>query len=69
LPTYGKGGRAHHPRAENLRLGLKGVREGLASGAANTSVFEGIAPFADYTTDADEWQTYETFWLRAESGL
>lgn len=69
VPTYAKGGRAHHPRAENLRLALKGVREGLASGGADTSVFEGIAPFADYTTDPAEWQTYDRLWLGDDGDL
>jgi hypothetical protein len=63
LPTYGPGGLAHHPYAENLRLALKGVREGLADPRANLSAFAGVAPFADYTTQPEEWRTYRTLWL------
>jgi Glycosyl hydrolases family 18 len=63
LPTYGRGGLSHHAYAENLRLALKGVREGLADPRAGRSVFAGVAPFADYTTQPDEWKTYRKLWL------
>jgi hypothetical protein len=66
LPTYGRGGRSHHARAECLRLGLKGVREGLRDDRASPSVFGGVSLFADYTTDRREWQTYEEWWLGTE---
>ena len=59
LPTYGQGGPSHNPRAENLRLALKAVREARASQAA-----AGIALFADYTTAPDDWRAYESLWLR-----
>jgi spore germination protein YaaH len=65
LPTYGKGGLSHHAWAENLRLALKGVREGLADPRAERSVFAGVALFADYTTQPEEWQTYRRRWLGA----
>jgi hypothetical protein len=63
LPTYGRGGLSHHAYAENLRLALKGVREGLADARADLSVFAGVEPFAEYTTQPEEWQTYRTLWL------
>jgi hypothetical protein len=63
LPTYGRGGLSHHAYAENLRLALKGVREGLADPRAGRSVFAGVAPFADYTTQPEEWATYRVLWL------
>jgi hypothetical protein len=73
LPTYAKSGLSHHAYAENLRLALKGVREGLADPRANSSAFAGVAPFADYTTQPEEWRTYRTLWLDSsqagESGM
>lgn len=63
VPTYGKGGLSHHAYAENIRMALKGVREGLADPRAVGFVFAGVAPFADYTTQPDEWQTYRELWL------
>jgi hypothetical protein len=65
LPTYGKGGLSHHAWAENLRMSLKGVRAGLADPRAERSVFAGIALFADYTTQPEEWETYREWWLGA----
>jgi hypothetical protein len=63
VPTYGRGGLSHHAYAENLRMALKGVREGLASPATAREVFAGVAPFADYTTQLEEWDTYRELWL------
>lgn len=63
LPTYEDGTPSHNPHSENLRLALKGVREGLADRDANPDSCEGIALFADYTTDQDEWYTYQKLWL------
>jgi spore germination protein YaaH len=63
VPTYGKGLPSHHPWSENLRMALKGVQEGLADSRTDRSVFAGVAPFADYTTQPEEWETYRTLWL------
>lgn len=58
LPTYEGGTASHNPRAENLRLGLKGVREASSGRTA------GVALFADYTTSDSEWATYRSLWRR-----
>jgi hypothetical protein len=63
LPTYDKGGLSHHPWAENVRMALQGAREGFADPRAERSVFAGVALFADYTTQPEEWRTYRTLWL------
>lgn len=70
LPTYGDRGSlsSHHAHAENLRMGLKGVREGLAMAQTrgiDTSTFAGPAIFANWTTDPDDWKTWEELWLEA----
>ncbi len=64
LPTYAWGGLSHHAYAENIRMALIGVREGLADPRACPAVVAGVAPFADYTTQPSEWETYENWWLR-----
>ena len=64
VPTYARGGASHHAYAESLRMALLGVREGLADPRAKPAVFEGIAPFADYTTQEEEWRLYRKEWLR-----
>ncbi len=64
VPTYGAGGLSHLAHAENLPNAIRGVREGYQSlSPSNRAVFAGIAPFADYTTDAEEWRQYQTMWL------
>jgi len=60
LPTYEDATPSHNPRAENLLLGLKGVREAQPQ---NKLAVDGIALFADYTTDNREWGQYERYWL------
>jgi hypothetical protein len=64
VPTYERGGPSHHARSENLIFALRGVREGAAElGPSERTSFAGIALFADYTTDAAEWETYRWLWL------
>jgi hypothetical protein len=64
VPTYARGGASHHAHAENLGMALLGVREGLADRRSKPETFSGIAPFADYTTQEDEWELYRERWLR-----
>lgn len=63
VPTYGKGPPSHFPWSENIKMGLKGAREGLAHPDAAPRAFAGVAPFADYTTQPEEWATYRRLWL------
>lgn len=63
VPTYARGGASHQAWAENIRMALKGVCEGLADARAETAVFAGVAPFADYTTQEEEWEAYRALWL------
>ena len=63
VPTYRAGGPSHHAHAENLRMALIGVRQGLADPHTIPSAFAGIAPFADYTTTPGDWREYVVDWL------
>lgn len=63
VPTYAKGGLSHDPHTETMAHALLGVRQGMADPRTNLSVFAGVAPFADYTTQPDEWQSYQRLWL------
>jgi len=69
LPTYPDENSflSHHAHAENIRLGLKGVREGMSDLRAEPSVFAGVALFANWVTEPEEWQTYRDLWLLAPS--
>ena len=60
LPTYRDGGPSHNPWAENLRMGLKGVRE--AFGTTAPANFQGLALFSDSTTREPDWDTYRRYW-------
>ena len=62
VPTYEDGGLSHHAHAESLRVALQAVRQGLSNPGARPRVFDGVALFADYTTDEDEWKTYRALW-------
>jgi hypothetical protein len=65
IPTYARGGASHHAWSENIRMALKGVREGLADPRAEVLVFAGVAPFAEYTTQEGEWEVYRRWWLES----
>jgi hypothetical protein len=62
LPTYEGGGASHHLRAENIRMALKGVRQGVSDPQLDATAFAGVALFADYTTTPDEWSVYRDLW-------
>ena len=65
VPTYKDGGISHHLHAENLRMALKGVREGLTDERAKLAVFAGVAIFSNDSTTREEWQTYRNLWLKS----
>ncbi|RYG44277.1 hypothetical protein EON79_15230 [bacterium] len=61
VPTYKESTRSHRSNVETLRLALLGVRNGLASGA-DLSVWQGVCPFADYTTEEADWREFDRLW-------
>jgi len=61
LPTYGGGTLSHNPHSENMPLALAAVKQGLAD--TRSERFEGVALFADYTTDTAEWDVFTRDWL------
>jgi hypothetical protein len=64
IPSYEAGdGITHDPQSENIRMALKGVREGLADPTTNTQTFAGVSIFAEYTTDEKEWEEYYREWV------
>jgi hypothetical protein len=64
VPTYQRGDIPMHDFIETLKLALIGVRNGAAKLRPDAKkIFEGVAIFAEYTTDADEWHTYQRLWL------
>ncbi|MCB9764124.1 MAG: hypothetical protein H6739_30415 [Alphaproteobacteria bacterium] len=67
LPAYEDDEPWHHPDVETVDEAIRGVRAGL--GPEPPSNFLGVAVYASWTTDADEWAAYEQLWrARAPSG-
>jgi hypothetical protein len=65
VPTYDDGSRFRfYSWAENVSTGIRGVRKGLDRMDAAKTEDVGIAIFAEWTTDDDEWAAYRSGWLR-----
>jgi len=61
VPTYEDHGFMHRAGVETLDNALQGIVAGLRGlGAGGT--FEGVALYAEWTTDADDWAVYERRW-------
>lgn len=65
VPSYEEPNIGHHPRAENVATGLRGVRHGLERLAPEDRARVGVAVYAEWTTDAGEWDDYRAGWLEA----
>jgi hypothetical protein len=64
VPTYDGTGIMHRGDVENPQNALLGTVAGLRGlGAGGT--FEGVALYAEWTTDDAEWRTYERLWRGA----
>jgi len=61
VPTYDGRGITHRGDVETLENALLGVVSGLR-GKPEGGTFEGIAIYAEWTTDTDEWNAYERIW-------
>jgi hypothetical protein len=61
IPTYDETGLMHRGTVETPENALVGLVSGLRGlGAGGT--FEGVALYAEWTTDQSEWATYERLW-------
>jgi hypothetical protein len=61
IPTYDATGLMHRGEVETPENALLGLVAGLRGlGAGGT--FEGVALYAEWTTDQSEWATYERLW-------
>ena len=56
LPTYDRN--FIHDHCEQLPLALKAVHDGAQAAGASSDAIAGVALFADYTTDENEWSLY-----------
>lgn len=61
VPTYDATGIMHRGDVETPEHAIAGIVAGLRGlGAGGT--FEGVALYAEWTTDAEEWSVYERLW-------
>jgi hypothetical protein len=67
VPTYDPTGMMHRAGVETPANALLGVISGLR-GVGGGGTFEGVALYAEWTTDADEWATYERLWRGQRAG-
>lgn len=63
VPSYDTGLWNFDPAAENMTSGLRGIRRALADGDAARRNNFGVAIYARWTTDSDEWAAYQRLWL------
>jgi hypothetical protein len=61
IPTYEDHGLMHRKGVEEPENALAGVVAGLR-GRTGGGTFEGVALYAEWTTDPDEWEVYERVW-------
>jgi hypothetical protein len=67
VPTYDGAGMMHRAGVENPENAILGIVAGLRGlGAGGT--FEGVALYAEWTTDEDEWDTYDRLWRNRRPG-
>ena len=62
LPTYKNTTLTHQPFCESLANSLRGIEQGLRDNkkSAEKSNIDGIALFADYTTDEKDWKLFDS---------
>jgi hypothetical protein len=61
VPTYDETGIMHRAGVETPENALVGVVAGLR-GLGGGGTFEGVALYAEWTTDEKEWTAYERYW-------
>jgi hypothetical protein len=61
IPSYDATGLMHRAGVETVENALLGIVQGLRSSGTN-GTFEGVAVYADWTTDGAEWVTYQELW-------
>jgi hypothetical protein len=67
IPTYPETGLMHRGGVETPENALLGVVAGLR-GLGGGGTFEGVALYAEWTTDKAEWAAYERIWLGRSPG-
>jgi hypothetical protein len=64
IPSYDDETEAFDPLTENIENGLKGIIAGLNNFRAKEENFKGVAIYAYWTTDSEEFETYKKLWVK-----
>lgn len=63
IPTYDADPPRYNPAAENIAAAALGMQEGVGAASEAASFFKGAAIYAEWTTDAAEWESFRSEWL------
>ncbi len=64
LPAYEDDEPWHRPEVETIDEALRGLNDAFEQGAPAN--FRGVAIYASWTTDAQEWTSYDQLWRKLE---
>jgi hypothetical protein len=62
IPSYEDVPRLSNPKVENIENAALGVRAALEAKPARQQCLDGVAVYAEWVTDEDEWAAYEKNW-------
>jgi hypothetical protein len=63
IPTHDADGQGHNPQVENVASAAEGIRAGTASAGVAAGYVQGVAIYAEWTADDDEWTQFSRLWL------
>ena len=63
IPTYDAEPPGHDPAVENVQTAVAGIKRGIDASGENGALVYGVAIYANWTTDANEWAAYRQLWL------
>jgi len=66
VPTYEERVPWHDPSTETVTSALDGIRAGLSSKGGAPERVRGVAIYADWTTDPQDWAAFESIWVRGQ---
>jgi len=62
IPTYDSDPPALNASVENIPAALEGLQQGLEAAGRARAAFQGVALFAEWTTDETEWRLFNQLW-------
>jgi hypothetical protein len=64
IPSYEDVPRLSNPKVENIENASLGVRAALEDKPSRLACLDGVAVYAEWVTDEDEWAAYEKSWAQ-----